>query len=347
MFKPTSWVELKPAGTPPQPRCGHSSIIVNREKLYLLGGNEENSNFETSKRYNRLYEYNISTNFWRQISIPKMPPKIGESYIYHENYIYCVTSESRGLARIERIKPETGEWKIYSVSEDFFCSTSTKSILYNGSIITFGGFVGRFYDMSNRILEFEIKTKKWREWKIIGAPSGRALYSSAISKNILYIYGGYGEDDDLEDGTVTYDDFYQFNLETKHWKKVEYSGIGPGARRSHMMINHKDVEIILYGGYDGKKFLNDLWCFDIDKKLWRTIDFRESIQNPTGRRYFSYSTTDEGIFIFGGMAQSNMYQEGCLNDDFYLLCDASEKYLFFQNLKCSFAHFNDVTIFIQ
>ena len=141
---------------------------------------------------------------------------------------------------------------------------------------------------------------------------------------------------------ITLDDMYKLNLDTKNWEIVEYEGKGPGKRRSHMMINHKDIEIILYGGFDGRNFLNDLWCFNLDKKLWRTIEFKNSIGKPIGRRYFSYSRMDDGIYIFGGMAENKKDPEGKLNGDFYLLCDGSEKFLFFENLKHSFDHFNDV-----
>jgi hypothetical protein len=144
---------------------------------------------------------------------------------------------------------------------------------------------------------------------------------------------------------LTLDDFYELNFENKEWNPVKYEGKGPGKRRSHMMINHKDVEFILFGGFDGRNFLNDIWCFDVDKSKWREILIKDPI--PIGRRYFSFSRTNEGIYIFGGMTSTEIvedFEEDVkLNDEFYLLCDASEKYLFLQNLKKS-KDFSDLLI---
>jgi N-acetylneuraminic acid mutarotase len=150
-----------------------------------------------------------------------------------------------------------------------------------------------------------------------------------------FIYGGWSDGDHVVDRTL--DDFYELNLETKEWNPVKYEGKWPGKRRSHMMINHKDVEFILYGGFDGTRFLDDIWCFDVDKSKWREIIIKDNI--PSGRRYFSFSRTNEGIYIFGGMTSADVVEDidddVKLNDEFYLLCDASEKYLFLQNLKKS------------
>jgi leucine-zipper-like transcriptional regulator 1 len=132
------------------------------------------------------------------------------------------------------------------------------------------------------------------------------------------------------------------DLQTKEWNPVLYSGVGPGRRRSHMMINHQDVEFVLFGGFDGRHFLNDLWCFDVENRKWREVLVTGSI--PSQRRYFSFSKSDEGIYIFGGVALKG--DRVGLSDDFYLLCDASEKFLFIENLKKS-KDFFDVLVSFQ
>jgi hypothetical protein len=139
---------------------------------------------------------------------------------------------------------------------------------------------------------------------------------------------------------LTLDDFHVIDLETKEWNPIIYSGIGPGRRRSHMMTNHKDVEFVLFGGFDGRNFLNDIWCFDVENCKWREILMTIS---PSERRYFSYSKSDEGIYIFGGVALKG--DRIGLSDDFYLLCDASEKFIFVDNLKKSNDFFDVLVLF--
>jgi N-acetylneuraminic acid mutarotase len=181
MFKPSKWKLLKPVGDSPEPRCGHSSIIMNEENLYILGGNETlHSHF---KIFSKLYEYNISSNSWRNIQIPKIPAKIGDPFILFEGHIYCVTSSFGQTARIDKINVKTGEWKKYS-TDSRHGSTSTKSILYGGKILTFGGFRGPQMELNNDILEFDIKSKTWDNFETTGdLPCPRSLYSCVQSKN--------------------------------------------------------------------------------------------------------------------------------------------------------------------
>jgi N-acetylneuraminic acid mutarotase len=181
MFKPEKWKLLKPVGDSPEPRCGHSSIIINEENLYLLGGNETETMNTTN--FTKLYEYNISSNSWRKIQIPNIPAKIGDPFILFEDHIYCVTNSFMQTAKIDRINVKTGEWKKYS-ADNRNGSTSTKSILYDGKILTFGGFSGSQMELTNGILEFDIKSKSWDNWKATGdVPCPRSLYACVQSKN--------------------------------------------------------------------------------------------------------------------------------------------------------------------
>jgi hypothetical protein len=186
MYKPTTWKQMKPTGDIPAPRCGHSSLILQDENLFLFGGNESESHFSNSNT--KLYIYNISSNSWRNIPIPELPAKYGNSFLFHEEYVYCVTSNTLDFsARIDQISVKTGEWKKYS-EHKMNGVTSIVSILHEGKILTFGGFEGRLLTLSNKFVEFDIESKKWSIWETSGETlSPRALYSCIKSRNKMVI----------------------------------------------------------------------------------------------------------------------------------------------------------------
>lgn len=85
--------------------------------------------------------------------------------------------------------------------------------------------------------------------------------------NKLYVFGGYGG------GTGRLDDFYSFDFNTSSWEEVEVLGdVKPGCRENNgVVISDSSRSIILFGGYNGSNWLNDLWKFDIDAKRWTCI----------------------------------------------------------------------------
>ncbi len=98
-------------------------------------------------------------------------------------------------------------------------------------------------------------------------PSPRSGAASVVVDNKLYVFGGYGG------GTGRLDDFYSFDFLTSTWEQVEVLGnVKPGCRENNgVVISDSSRSIILFGGYNGSNWLNDLWKFDIDTKRWTCI----------------------------------------------------------------------------
>lgn len=98
-------------------------------------------------------------------------------------------------------------------------------------------------------------------------PSPRSGAASVVVDNKLYVFGGYGG------GTGRLDDFYSFDFLTSTWEEVEVLGdVKPGCRENNgVVISDSSRSIILFGGYNGSNWLNDLWKFDIDSKRWTCI----------------------------------------------------------------------------
>ena len=51
------------------------------------------------------------------------------------------------------------------------------------------------------------------------------------------------------------------------WSPVCVTGSNPSPRASHTLTAVDEKRVILFGGYDGQKDLNDLWLLDVQKKV--------------------------------------------------------------------------------
>ena len=51
------------------------------------------------------------------------------------------------------------------------------------------------------------------------------------------------------------------------WSPVCVTGSKPSPREAHTLTALDEKRVILCGGFDGKKRCNDVWLFDIDRKV--------------------------------------------------------------------------------
>ncbi|KAG7346391.1 galactose oxidase [Nitzschia inconspicua] len=100
-------------------------------------------------------------------------------------------------------------------------------------------------------------------------PPPRSGAASVVVQDKLYVFGGYGG------GTGRLDDFYAFDFRTCSWEEVQVlSEEKPGCRENNgvVVLSARDQSIILFGGYNGHRWLNDLWKFDIATQRWTCLE---------------------------------------------------------------------------
>jgi hypothetical protein len=93
-------------------------------------------------------------------------------------------------------------------------------------------------------------------------PPPRSGAASVILNSKLLLMGGYGGK--VEGGRL--DDFWMFDLKEKKWEEVHVvSEEKPGCRENNgVVISDSNRSFLLFGGYNGNVWLNDMWRFDID-----------------------------------------------------------------------------------
>lgn len=100
-------------------------------------------------------------------------------------------------------------------------------------------------------------------------PPPRSGAASVVVQDKLYVFGGYGG------GTGRLDDFYAFDFHASSWEQVRVlSDTQPGCRENNgvVVLSDRDQSIILFGGYNGHRWLNDLWKFDIATQRWTCLE---------------------------------------------------------------------------
>ncbi len=123
------------------------------------------------------------------------------------------------------------------------------------NLILFGGHSGNkhLYDLHI----FDTKTLTWTEPKFSShSPNGLRGHTATHLGNKIVIFGGY-------DGKGRSNELFILNLEDFSWKHFnEIYGV-PGPRQRHSAIAIDNKNILIFGGFDGLKWLDDLHLLDM------------------------------------------------------------------------------------
>lgn len=106
-------------------------------------------------------------------------------------------------------------------------------------------------------------------------PPPRSGAASALIGKKIYLFGGYGG------GTGRLDDFWSFDFETGEWEEVKVlSEEKPCCRENNgVVVSDTDkMSVVLFAGYSGHVWLNDLWEFNIATSRWTCL--HESSSDP-------------------------------------------------------------------
>eukprot|EP00918_Siedleckia_nematoides_P096254 GHVU01211143.1.p1 GENE.GHVU01211143.1~~GHVU01211143.1.p1 ORF type:complete len:532 (+),score=90.99 GHVU01211143.1:322-1917(+) len=138
---------------------------------------------------------------------------------------------------------------------------------------------------------------EWREVRALGTPpTQRSLHSAVVVGNRMYVIGGY-------DGHNRVDEFHCFDYDTRRWTSVPVnsdrspSAVGPPPRDRLLAVSH-DLDVYVFGGYDGTRRVNDLWRFSTVECKWALCDPGGDLPSP--RHSHCGVTFHDYLYIFAG-----------------------------------------------
>jgi host cell factor len=183
------------------------------------------------------------------------------------------------------------------------------SVLMYGGITGNSGFSDTLYVLEN-----------YKELKVIQTigdiPSARIGHTfTKINENEIVLIGGVENTSNSRYDIIPkfLNDIHilHINNDCYSWEKIEEQHFQqPCPRESHTTVLHKN-HLIIYGGMNGKKRLNDVWMLDLNTFIWIKIITNGTI--PIGRSMHTATLVDHEMYIFGGYVHEKSKGWKCTN----------------------------------
>lgn len=151
-----------------------------------------------------------------------------------------------------------------------------------------------FDECSKYILEFEPKIETYKLIHHENGPSRRKFHTCNLYQDQIVFFGGDNFDEKTSNET------WLLNLKNFKWKQVGMNKEVPRGRRYHSSTIFQD-DFYIFGGqqnyYEGEGiFLEDFWKFNLKTYKWEEL----KCKLPTSRRYFTFHTFGNCLYLFGG-----------------------------------------------
>jgi len=184
------------------------------------------------------------------------------------------------------------------------------AVVYKDAFYVFGGFDGSA--RVNDFYKYDIMEQEWTRIvpneEDFTLPTCRHSHSAVVHKDSMWVFGGY-------DGSYRCD-LYEYNFLTNIWTVVDTGGRIPRPRYRATCVIYNDC-LILHGGHDGTRHLEDTNVLDLETKRWTNL---VRIGNaPTSRDSHVSFTYNNAMYVFGGSAGGT-----AMNDMYELSMETSE-----------------------
>ncbi|KAL4557410.1 hypothetical protein LXL04_035587 [Taraxacum kok-saghyz] len=163
-------------------------------------------------------------------------------------------------------------------------------------IIVFGGLVDK--NFLDDISVYDIDNKLWFQPQCTGSgsdgqtgPSPRAFHIAIAIDCHMFVFGG-------RLGTKRLGDFWVLDTDIWQWSELTSFGDLPSPRdfaAASAIGNHK---IVMYGGWDGKKWLSDVFVLDTMSLEWRELAVSGTLPPP--RCGHTATMVEKRLLVYGG-----------------------------------------------
>lgn len=164
------------------------------------------------------------------------------------------------------------------------------------TMVIYGGWGGPS-DFLGDLWAFNPQLVSWKNvTPVLGfLPKGRADHSivNDNTTTLLISFGGGSYPSDTLNNCVL-----QFLSDNSRWEQVNVSGTQPSPRNTHSAVLTADGVMLVYGGFDGKKPLQELWSFDMGSATWTQLT---ASGGPPGLLWHTAVIIDQQMIVYGGV----------------------------------------------
>ena len=180
------------------------------------------------------------------------------------------------------------------------------AVVFEGRMYVYAGKCGG--RNSNRRLEdlwcFDFDTDRWMECEQAGQkPAPRSAHTAVTHSRQMIMFGGRSSEGEC------CDDLYTYAYDTGLWAKIDTRSSYFGRAR-HSFVVHNSA-IVVFGGWNGKKKLNDLFYYHLDSNQCESVRSKEEQHNPSRRECHVAAMCKNVMVVFGGRHQQDFKEDTC------------------------------------
>ena len=251
------WVELSPAGGPPDARLGHTMVFdPGRRRLVVFGG-------QAGGFFNDVWVYDIAANSWTllQPNGPVPNRRYGHSAIFDAPRDRMVISH--GFTSAGRFDDTwefdfaTNTWAEISPNERPLrrCLHHAVHDAANDQMLLYGGCAsGAGPCPLGDLWAFDLDNHQWRRLDADPAPPPRQWYGTAFDSEHarMIVFGGRGAGGSLGDT-------WEYDPAANEWTSLDAKGLSPSGRSRHEGTFVPELGVVFFGGQDASGATNQLW----------------------------------------------------------------------------------------
>lgn len=239
----TGWRRVNATG--PAPRFGHNAAFV-RGRLLVFGGQGGAGLF-----FDDLWEWNPGNERWKRIS--RGGPAPAARYGAGGTAVGSALTISHGFTDAGRFDDTwsfRGRWRDVTPAGPRPVERCLHRLVHLealGLLVLFGGqTTGTPFLGDTWVLDAGMGG-----WTELGGrgPAPRSFYAAVAAGDVMYLFGGSGEEGDLND---------LWSFDGARWRREEPAGDPPGPRNGHDMAL-LDGRVMLFGGAGEDGELDELW----------------------------------------------------------------------------------------
>ncbi|XP_078434711.1 galactose oxidase/kelch repeat superfamily protein isoform X1 [Wolffia australiana] len=163
-------------------------------------------------------------------------------------------------------------------------------------VVIFGGLVERRF--INDVVVYDTENKLWFTPECTGSssdgqvgPPSRAFHVAVAIECNMFVFGG-------RQGGKRLGDFWMLDTDSWQWSELTSYGDLPSPRDFAAASAIGNRKIVMYGGWDGKKWLSDVHVLDTISLEWTELSISGSL--PAPRCGHTATMVEKRLLIFGG-----------------------------------------------
>lgn len=163
-------------------------------------------------------------------------------------------------------------------------------------VVVYGGFADRrfidgisVYDVENGIWFTPDRTGSGSDGQV--GPAPRAFHVAVAIDCNMFVFGG-------RSGSKRLGDFWMLDTDIWQWSELTSFGDLPSPREFAAASAIGNRKIVMYGGWDGKKWLSDVYILDTMSLEWTELSITGSA--PPQRCGHTTTMVEKRLLVFGG-----------------------------------------------